>query len=64
MRSVGHANYAAVVAVRVVYLVVGHVWLDLISEWLGHANGQVTLRVYLAIVGGDRGKEVVRGQAA
>ena len=35
------------------WLMVGKVPLNVVSQWLGHANVQVTLRVYLPIVGAD-----------
>ena len=34
------------------WLMVGRVPLNVVSSWLGHANVQVTLRIYLPIVGG------------
>ena len=37
----------------------GGVPLNVVSQWLGHANVQVTLRVYLPIVGADYGMEGV-----
>ena len=27
--------------------------MNVVSQWLGHANVQVTLRIYLPIVGSD-----------
>lgn len=33
------------------WLMVGKVPLNVLSQWLGHANVQVTLRIYLPIVG-------------
>ena len=33
------------------WLMVGRVPLNVVSSWLGHANVQVTLRIYLPIVG-------------
>ena len=41
------------------WLVVGRVPLNVVSQWLGHANVQVTLRTYLPIVGSDYGMENV-----
>ena len=41
------------------WLMVGKVPLNVVSQWLGHANVQVTLRVYLPIVGSDYGMENV-----
>ena len=41
------------------WLVAGGVPLNVVSQWLGHANVQVTLRVYLPIVGSDYGMESV-----
>jgi integrase len=41
------------------WLVVGKVPLNVVSQWLGHANVQVTLRTYLPIVGSDYGMENV-----
>ena len=42
------------------WLVVGRVPLNVVSsQWLGHANVQVTLRIYLPIVGSDYGMENV-----
>ena len=41
------------------WLMVGRVPLNVVSAWLGHANVQVTLRVYLPIVGSDHGMENV-----
>ena len=41
------------------WLVVGRVPLNVVSQWLGHANVQVTLRIYLPIVGSDYGMEEV-----
>ena len=35
------------------WLRVGKVPLNVVSSWLGHANVQVTLRIYLPIVGSD-----------
>ena len=35
------------------WLRVGNVPLNVLSSWLGHANVQVTLRIYLPIVGSD-----------
>ena len=37
----------------------GRVPLNVVSQWLGHANVQVTLRIYLPIVGSDYGMEDV-----
>ena len=41
------------------WLMVGKVPLNVVSAWLGHANVQVTLRIYLPIVGTDYGMEAV-----
>ena len=41
------------------WLVVGRVPLNVVSQWLGHANVQVTLRIYLPIVGSDYGMDGV-----
>ena len=41
------------------WLMVGKVPLTVVSQWLGHANVQVTLRTYLPIVGSDYGMEDV-----
>ena len=41
------------------WLMVGKVPLNVVSQWLGHANVQVTLRIYLPIVGSDYGMEEV-----
>ena len=41
------------------WLVAGGVPLNVVSSWLGHANVQVTLRIYLPIVGSDYGMEGV-----
>ena len=41
------------------WLVSGGVPLNVVSEWLGHANVQVTLRIYLPIVGSDYGMDEV-----
>ena len=41
------------------WLMVGRVPLNVFSAWLGHANVQVTLRIYLPIVGSDHGMENV-----
>ena len=41
------------------WLMVGRVPLNIVSLWLGHANVQVTLRIYLPIVGSDYGMEAV-----
>ena len=35
------------------WLMVGKVPLNVVSSWLGHSNVQVTLRIYLPIVGSD-----------
>ena len=35
------------------WLMVGRVPLNVVSSWLGHANVQVTLRIYVPIVGSD-----------
>lgn len=37
------------------WLVVGKVPLNVVSAWLDHVNVQVTLRIYLPIVGSDYG---------
>ena len=41
------------------WLMVGKVPLNVVSQWLGHANVQVTLRIYLPIVGSDYGMDAV-----
>ena len=41
------------------WLVAGGVPLNVVSQWLGHANLQVTLRVYLPIVGSDYSMDAV-----
>ena len=41
------------------WLVAGGVPLNVVSQWLGHANVQVTLKVYLPIVGSDYSMENV-----
>ena len=41
------------------WLIAGGVPLNVVSQWLGHANVQVTLRVYLPIVGSDYGMDAV-----
>ena len=41
------------------WLVAGGVPLNVVSQWLGHANVQVTLRIYLPIVGSDYGMDAV-----
>ncbi len=41
------------------WLMVGKVPLNVVSSWLGHASVQVTLRIYLPIVGTDYGVENV-----
>ena len=41
------------------WLMAGGVPLNVVSAWLGHANVQVTLRIYLPIVGSDYGMEKV-----
>ena len=41
------------------WLMVGKVPLNVVSAWLGHANVQVTLRIYLPVVGSDYGMENV-----
>ena len=41
------------------WLMVGKVPLNVVSQWLGHANVQVTLRTYLPIVGSDYGMDSV-----
>ena len=41
------------------WLVSGGVPLNVVSSWLGHANVQVTLRVYLPIVGSDYSMDAV-----
>ena len=41
------------------WLMVGKVLLNVVSQWLGHASVQVTLRIYLPIVGSDYGMESV-----
>ena len=37
----------------------GKVPLNVVSMWLGHANVQVTLRIYLPIVGSDYSMDAV-----
>ena len=44
---------------RATGLMAGGVPLNVVSSWLGHANVQVTLRIYLPIVGSDYGMENV-----
>ena len=41
------------------WLMVGKVPLNVVSSWLGHSSVQVTLRIYLPIVGADYGMENV-----
>ena len=41
------------------WLAVGKIPLNVVSQWLGHANLQVTLRVYLPIVGSDYSMDTV-----
>ncbi len=41
------------------WLMVGKVPLNVVSSWLGHANVQVTLRIYLPIVGSDYSMDAV-----
>ena len=41
------------------WLMVGRVPLNVVSQWLGHASVQVTLRIHLPIVGSDFGMENV-----
>ena len=41
------------------WLLAGRVPLNVVSQWLGHANVQVTLRTYLPIVGSDHGMDAV-----
>ena len=41
------------------WLVSGGVPLNVVSSWLGHANLQVTLRIYFPIVGSDYGMDAV-----
>ena len=41
------------------WLMVGNVPLNVVSMWLGHASVQVTLRVYLPIVGSDYSMDAV-----
>ena len=41
------------------WLVAGGVPLNVVSSWLGHANVQVTLRIYLPIVGSDYSMDAV-----
>ena len=38
---------------------VGKVPLNVVSQWLGHSSVQVTLKVYLPIVGSDHGMDDV-----
>ena len=41
------------------WLVAGGIPLNVVSSWLGHANVQVTLRIYLPIVGSDYSMDAV-----
>ena len=41
------------------WLMVGKVPLNVVSMWLGHASVQVTLRIYLPIVGSDYSMDAV-----
>ena len=41
------------------WLMVGKVPLNVVSAWLGHANVQITLRIYLPVVGSDYGMDGV-----
>ena len=41
------------------WMMVGRVPLNIVSTWLGHSSVQVTLRIYLPIVGSDYGMENV-----
>lgn len=41
------------------WLMVGKVPLNVVSQWLGHSSVQVTLKVYLPIVGSDHGMDDV-----
>ena len=41
------------------WLIAGGVPLNVVSSWLGHANVQVTLRIYLPIVGSDYSMDAV-----
>ena len=41
------------------WLMVGRVPLNVVLAWLGHANAQVTLRIYLPIVGSDYSMDAV-----
>ena len=41
------------------WLVAGSVPLNVVSAWLGHANVQVTLMIYLPIVGSDYSMDAV-----
>ena len=41
------------------WLVSGGVSLNVVSSWLGHANVQVTLRIYLPVVGSDYSMDAV-----
>ena len=41
------------------WLMAGKVPLNVVSAWLGHANVQVTLRIYLPIVGSDYSMDAV-----
>ena len=41
------------------WLIAGGVPLNVVSQWLGHANVQVTLRIYLPIVGSDYSMDAV-----
>ena len=40
-------------------LMAGGVMINFVSSWLGHANVQVRLRIYLPIVGSDYGMDAV-----
>ena len=41
------------------WLMAGGVPLNVVSEWLGHSNVQVTLKIYLPIVGSNYGMDAV-----
>ena len=41
------------------WLMIGRVPLNVVSTWLGHANVQVTLRIYLPIVGADYSMDAI-----
>ena len=41
------------------WLMVGKVPLNVVNAWLGHANFQITLRIYLPVVRSDYGMDAV-----